>query len=65
MSAAEEKAKQIKGTAVGAVLLAYLKERKEQKITQIIVIKDADIVRQLQGRLQEISELITLVTPNE
>lgn len=52
------KAAEIKHTGVSRVLVAYLEAELETHKNSLIVVKDSDILRQLQGRAQQLNELI-------
>lgn len=62
MSSVSEKAAEIKHTGIARVLTAFLEERLEERTKQLITIKDSESLRQLQGRAQELNELIKYFT---
>lgn len=62
MSNAKASAAEIKHSGISRVLVAYLKEELELRKTAVISAKDIDTLRQLQGRAQELTELITFFT---
>lgn len=65
MSDTLDKALELKHTAAGRVFLAYLKERQDKHLRDMINIKDVVVLRNLQGRAQEINDLINLLTSKQ
>lgn len=62
MSDAKTRAAEIKHSGLSRVLVAYLQEELEIRKSAVISAKDIDTLRQLQGRAQELTELITFFT---
>lgn len=58
MSKAKDNAAEIKHTGTSRVLVAYLEEELQEKLTSLIIVKDLASVHQLQGRAQQLRELI-------
>lgn len=52
------RAVEIKHTATGRVLTAYLQEKLNDAHKQMTTLKDIDLLRQVQGRAQLLDELI-------
>lgn len=54
----QAKAAEIKHTGTASVLVPYLQELLKTKQTEMTNIKELDLLRQWQGRAQQLTELI-------
>jgi hypothetical protein len=59
---AKTKAAEIKNTGLARILVAYLVEKLQDTTNALIITKDNDSLRQLQGRAQELNDLIKFFT---
>lgn len=58
MSKARDSAAEIKHTGMARVLVAFFEERYNSNMKQLVQAKEPDLIKQLQGRAHELTELI-------
>lgn len=65
MSKARENAAEIKHTGMARVLVAFFDERYDATVKNLVQAKEPDLIKQLQGRAHELTELIAFFSESK